>query len=126
MIGSFVTALVFIVLAIAQQAGFENQQRIIRLTSNGNLPELTLPRKFTYHLYLCHSWATGHYPAAYIQKEIGALIPGCRAFHPDLIEHALESTMPPEKYVAQSLCGLSSYPMGFGAAPTACGRSRRQ
>ena len=104
---------VFVLVAMAQQAVFEKKQRIIRLRSNGSPPELTLPRKCSFHVYLSHYWATGHYPAAHIQKEVQALLPGCRAFHPDLVDDAMEHMLELEQYIAESLTVLVFLSNGF-------------
>mmetsp|Transcript_65730 Transcript_65730/g.196421 ORF Transcript_65730/g.196421 Transcript_65730/m.196421 type:complete len:1295 (-) Transcript_65730:205-4089(-) len=113
MLSFVIVTLVVVFISMGQQAAFDQKLRIIRLTNNGSPPELTLPRRFTYHLYLSHYWATAHYPAAHIQKEISALLLGCRAFHPDLVDDAMEHTRELEDYISQALCVLIFLSNGY-------------
>ena len=83
---------------------------VLRLTTTGRAPDLSLPQNQQWHLFLSHVWSTGQDQVAVIKRQLNHLVVGIEIF---LDVDDLEDIGNLEKYIEQSSCILIFLSKGY-------------
>ena len=74
-----VTVVFFVVAGLVQGLAADKRLKTLRI-EGGAMPELTLSKEHSYHLFLSHIWSSGQDQVAVVKRRLQQLMPGCSIF----------------------------------------------